>query len=123
MRRGVTHGDRINKMNAFNILSDPVRRSILEQLARRALSSGEVVQLVGQEFGISQSAISQHLKVLRENGFAVVRVDGARRIYSLDTTGLEDIDEWLAPFRKFWEPKFEALAKEVARGKKQKRKK
>jgi len=109
-------------MNAFNILSDPVRRRILEQLSDRALSSGEVVEIVGGEFGITQSAISQHLKVLRENGFATVSIDGARRIYSLDTTGLQDIDQWLEPFRGFWEPKFDALAKEVARGKQTRKK-
>ncbi len=109
-------------MNAFNILSDPVRRRILEQLANQALSSGEVVDVVGKEFKISQSAISQHLKVLRENGFAIVSVNGARRVYSLDTSGLEDINDWLDPFRKFWEPKFDALAKEVARGKRKRRK-
>lgn len=109
-------------MNAFGILSDPVRRRILEHLSEQALSSGEVVEVVGEEFGITQSAISQHLKVLRDNGFAVVSVDGARRIYSLETTGLEDIDDWLEPFRHFWEPKFRALAKEIARGKRKRRK-
>ena len=109
-------------MNSFSILSDPVRRRILEHLSDQALSSGEVVDVVGEEFGITQSAISQHLKVLRENGFAVVRVDGPRRIYSLDTTGLENIDQWLDPFRRFWEPKFQALAKEVARGKQKRNK-
>ena len=108
-------------MRAFSILSDPVRRRILERLSDRALSAGEVVDSVGEEFGITQSAISQHLKVLRENGFARVRVDRARRIYSLDTSGLEDIDQWLAPFRRFWEPKFEALAEEVERGKKKRK--
>lgn len=110
-------------MQAFAILSDPVRRRILEHLRVQDLSSGEVVTTVGAEFGISQSAISQHLKVLRENRFANVHVDGARRIYSLEPTGLEDIDQWLAPFRQFWEPKFAALAKEVERGRKKKRKK
>ena len=95
-------------MQAFTILSDPVRRRILERLSNRDLSSGEVVDCVGQEFGITQSAISQHLKVLRENRFANVRVDGARRIYSLEPGGLEDIDQWLAPFRRFWDPKFAA---------------
>ena len=109
-------------MEAFTILSDPVRRRILERLSVRDLSSGEVVSSVGEEFGITQSAISQHLKVLRENRFAKVRVDGARRIYSLEPSGLEDIDQWLAPFRRFWEPKFSALAKEVERGKKKRRK-
>jgi len=105
-------------MHAFAILSDPVRRRILEHLGDRDLSSGAVVDGVGKEFGITQSAISQHLKVLRENGFARVRVDGARRIYSLEPRGLEDIDRWLAPFRRFWEPKFTALAQEVEREKK-----
>ena len=109
-------------MNAFNILSDPVRRRILEHLSKQALSSGEVVDVVGEEFGITQSAISQHLKVLRENGFATVSIDGARRIYSLETTGLEDIAFWLEPFRRFWDPKFEALAKEVERGKQNRKK-
>lgn len=105
-------------MNAFYILSDPVRRRILEHLSVQSLSSGQVVDVVGEEFNITQSAISQQLKVLREHKFANVEIDGSRRIYSLDTTGLQDIDAWLAPFRRFWEPKFEALAKEVERGKK-----
>ncbi len=109
-------------MNVFSILSDPVRRRILERLIDRDLSSGEVVDVVGQEFGITQSAISQHLKLLRDNGFASVSVEGTRRIYSLETTGLQDLDQWLSPFRRFWGPKFEALAKEVARGKKKRRK-
>lgn len=108
-------------MHAFAVLADPVRRSIVEQLMDQDLASGEIVASVGGEFGISQSAISQQLKVLRENGFATVAVDGNRRIYSLDSTGFEQLDEWLAPFRRFWAPKFEALAKEVARGKRSKK--
>jgi len=109
-------------MHAFDILSDPVRRRILELLSDHDLSSGEVVEVIREEFGITQSAVSQHLGILRENGFASVSIDGARRIYALDTTGLEDIDKWLAPFRRFWTPKFEALATEVARGKRKRRK-
>ena len=109
-------------MNAFVILGDPVRRRILELLAGEPLSSGQVVDSVRSEFSITQSAISQHLKILRENGFATVQADGARRIYQLDTTGLEDIDQWLTPFRRFWEPKFQALAKEIERGKRKRKK-
>lgn len=108
-------------MNAFSILGDPVRRRILEHLAIDSMTSGEVVNVVGEEFDITQSAISQHLKLLRENGFAKVAPDGTRRIYSLEPKGFEDIEHWLAPFRRFWGPKFEALAKEVERGKKKKR--
>ena len=104
-------------MHAFAVLADPVRRSIVEQLMERERSSGEIVDTTGADFGISQSAISQQLKVLRENGFATVAVDGNRRIYSLNSEGFEQLDEWLAPFRRYWAPKFEALAKEVARKK------
>ncbi|MEO1526653.1 MAG: metalloregulator ArsR/SmtB family transcription factor [Planctomycetota bacterium] len=109
-------------MHAFAVLADPVRRSIVEHLMSRQLSSGQIVEAVGGEFGISQSAISQQLKVLRENGFATVAIDGNRRIYSLDSTGFEQMDEWLMPFRRFWAPKFKSLAKEVARGKSVKKK-
>ena len=109
-------------MHAFAVLADPVRRCIVEQLLEQELTSGEIVNTVGNQFGISQSAVSQQLKVLRENGFAHVAIDGNRRIYSLDSTGIEQLDEWLAPFRRFWAPKFEALAKEVAQGKREKKK-
>lgn len=109
-------------MHAFAVLSDPVRRCIVERLMDQELSSGEIVDVVGGQFGISQSAISQQLKVLRENGFATVTIDGNRRLYSLDSTGFEEMDEWLAPFRRFWASKFDALAKEISRGKRAKRK-
>ena len=84
-------------MHAFAVLADPVRRCIVEQLMDRTHSSGELVDTVGEKFGISQSAISQQLKVLRENGFASVAIDGNRRLYSLDSKGFEQMDEWLAP--------------------------
>ncbi len=105
-------------MHAFDVLGDPVRRRVLELLSAEVLSSGEIVDVIHTEFGISQSGVSQHLKVLRENGFAQVTIVGAHRVYALDTSGLEEIDEWLSPFRQFWTPKFEALATEVSRGKK-----
>lgn len=104
-------------MHAFDVLGDPVRRRILELLAEGEHASGEVVAVIGQEFGITQAGVSQHLKVLRENGFAAVRPEGTRRIYSVNTAPLQDIDEWLETFRHFWEPKLDALATEVARGK------
>lgn len=105
-------------MHAFDVLGDPVRRRILELLAEGEHASGEVVAVVQREFGITQSAVSQHLKVLRDNGFATVRVDGARRLYAVDATPLAEVDAWLDRFRAFWTPKLDALATEVARGKK-----
>ncbi|CAM3348128.1 MULTISPECIES: ArsR/SmtB family transcription factor [Corallococcus] len=105
-------------MHAFDVLGDPVRRRILELLAEGEHASGEVVAVVQREFGITQSAVSQHLKVLRDNGFATVRVDGARRLYAVDAAPLAEVDAWLDRFRAFWTPKLDALATEVARGKK-----
>jgi DNA-binding transcriptional ArsR family regulator len=108
-------------MHAFDVLGDPVRRRILELLARGENSSGDIVAVIEREFGITQSAVSQHLRVLRDNGFASVRSEGTRRLYSVQTGRLREVDAWLEQFRGFWEHKLDALATEVARGKRQKR--
>ena len=108
-------------MNAFDILGDPVRRRILELLSSGELSAGELVADVQREFGISQPAVSQHLRVLRENGFATVRSAGARRIYAVDAAPLQDLDRWLDPYRKFWSQRLDALATEIARGKRERK--
>ena len=108
-------------MHAFDIFGNPVRRRILELLGQGEHSSGEVVEVVQREFGITQAAVSQHLKVLRDNGFASVRVDGARRIYAVESKPLRDMDAWLNRFRQLWQPKLEALATEIARGKRKRR--
>ena len=104
-------------MHAFDVLGDPVRRRILELLAERKHASGEVVAVIAKEFGISQAGVSQHLKVLRTNGFARVEPIGTRRVYTLDPTPLKGVDDWLERFRVFWPHKLEALATEIARGK------
>jgi DNA-binding transcriptional ArsR family regulator len=104
-------------MHAFDVLGDPVRRRILELLAEGERSSGEIVEVVRREYGISQPAVSQHLRTLRESGFATVRVDGARRIYAVDAAPLREVDAWVGRFRGFWQHKLDALATEIARGK------
>ncbi|HET6613914.1 MAG TPA: metalloregulator ArsR/SmtB family transcription factor [Kofleriaceae bacterium] len=104
-------------MHAFNVLGDPVRRRILELLADGEHTSGAVVDVISTEVGITQSAVSQHLKVLRDSGFATVRAEGARRIYAVNARPLAEIDQWLDRFRRFWGPPLEALATEIARGK------
>ena len=108
-------------MHAFDVLGDPVRRRILELLAEGEHSAGEAADVIRHEFSITQAAVSQHLKVLRDNGFASVRVDGARRIYAVDAKPLKDVDAWLQRFRRFWEPKLDALATEIARGKRKRK--
>lgn len=109
-------------MHAFDVLGDPVRRRILELLAEGEHASGEVVDVIAGEFGITQPAISQQLKVLRDSGFATVRADGTRRLYTIDTRPLAEVDRWLEQFRRFWAPRLEALATEIARGKRSRRK-
>jgi DNA-binding transcriptional ArsR family regulator len=108
-------------MHALDVLGDPVRRRILELLAECEHSSGEVVNVIHAEFGITQAAVSQQLRVLRENGFASVRSEGTKRIYAVETAPIREIDQWLERFRCHWEPKLDALATEVARGKRQRR--
>jgi DNA-binding transcriptional ArsR family regulator len=104
-------------MHAFDVLGDPVRRRLLELLAEGERSSGDMTAIVQGEFGISQPAVSQHLKVLRDAGFATVRVQGPRRIYAVEAEPMREVDLWLDRFRMFWAPKLEALATEDARGK------
>lgn len=108
-------------MHAFDVLGDPVRRRILELLSDGELTSGAMVTVIQEEFGISQPAVSQHLRVLRESGFATVRADGTRRLYSVDSTPLQEVDQWLQRFRRFWTPHLDALATEIARGKRARR--
>lgn len=109
-------------MHAFDILGDPVRRRILELLLEDEQSSGQIVAVIASEFGISQPAVSQHLRVLRENGFARVRAEGTRRLYAVETAPLQDVDRWLKPFRAFWNQRLDALGTELARGRRHERK-
>jgi DNA-binding transcriptional ArsR family regulator len=108
-------------VHAFDVLGDPVRRRILELLAEGELASGHVSEVIQAEFGISQPAVSQHLRVLRESGFATVRPQGARRLYAVSPEPLRDVDAWLERFRRFWTPHLDALATELARGRRQRR--
>ncbi len=108
-------------MHAFDVLGDPVRRRILEVLAAHEHASGEIVDIVAAEFHITQAAVSQHLKVLRDSGFATVRASGSRRLYALDTAPMQEVDAWLEHFRGFWTRPLAALHTEIARGKRQRR--
>jgi DNA-binding transcriptional ArsR family regulator len=103
-------------VHAFDVLGDPVRRRILELLADGERTSGAVVATIRQEFGISQPAVSQHLRVLRDSGFTTVRAEGTRRFYAVDTAPFREVDQWLERFRRFWSQHLDALATEVARG-------
>ena len=108
-------------MHAFDVLGDQVRRRILELLAAGELTSGDLTATVRDEFGISQPAVSQHLRVLREHGFASVRPDGARRLYAVRPEPFQEVDAWLDAFLRFWTPPLDALATELARGRRKDR--
>src|SRR5690348_132396 len=99
-------------MHAFDVLGDPVRRRILELLADGEQTSGAVCEVIQGEFGISQPAVSMHLRVLRETGFASVRPEGARRLYAVKPEPLRDVEQWLERFRRFWAQPLDALATE-----------
>ena len=108
-------------MHAFDVLRDPVRRRILELLADGEQSSGAVTEVVRGEFGISQPGVSQHLKVLRETGFVTVRAAGPRRLYTVEPAALQEVDDWLRRFRHAWDNPLDALATELARGRRERR--
>lgn len=92
-------------MQAFAALADPTRRQIVELLARGERSAGDLAR----RFTITQPAVSQHLRALRDAGLVRVRRDAQRRIYSLDARGLAEIDAWLSRYRAFWSTRLDAL--------------
>ncbi|WP_039805376.1 ArsR/SmtB family transcription factor [Nocardia araoensis] len=108
----------------FEALGDPVRRFILELVAAEEQPAGALVAAVQQRAPISQPGVSQHLKVLRDAGLVLVRAEGTRRIYALDPTGVDAARAWLTgladPMRQFAQP-LDALATEIARGKRARR--
>jgi DNA-binding transcriptional ArsR family regulator len=108
-------------MLAFDVLGDPVRRRILELLVDGERTSGDITSVIQGEFGISQPGVSQHLRVLREAGFAEVRADGPRRFYTIESAGLAEVDTWLDRFRHAWDNPLDALGTELARGRRERR--
>lgn len=110
-------------MHALDILGDPVRRRILELLADGEQPATAVARDIQAEFGISQPAVSQHLRVLRESGFTSVRADGTRRLYAVRPAPLQEAALWLEHFRTFWDQRLDALGTELTRGQRRPRQK
>ena len=96
-------------MRALTALADPTRRQIIEMLAGGERTAGDIVR----QFDVSAPAISQHLKVLKEARLVTVRADAQRRIYALDTAGIDEIDAWLSGIRRFWRGRLDALEREL----------
>ncbi len=90
---------------AFDVLAEPSRRRILDLLLERERSVNELADLIG----LSQPSISKHLKTLREAGLVRVRQDAQWRWYQIDAALLAEIDAWLAPYRRYWNDRLDAL--------------
>jgi DNA-binding transcriptional ArsR family regulator len=93
----------------FTALSDPARRRILELLRERERPVGELVQ----HLRLSQPGVSKHLRVLREAGLVSVRQDGRRRVYALEPQPIAELDAWLAPYRRLWGDRLDALERHL----------
>ena len=104
-------------VEALAALADPVRRELVDLLARGELAAGE---LAGR-FPVSRPAISRHLRVLREAGLVTSRAEGKRRLYALDPRPLRELDAWLEPYRDLWAQRLDALDTEIARGRRARR--
>ena len=96
-------------MTLFDVLSDGSRRQILDLLLERERS---VSELVGS-LGMSQPAVSKHLRVLRDAGLVKVRVDAQKRWYGLDAKPLAEVDAWLSPYRRYWADRLDELERSL----------
>jgi DNA-binding transcriptional ArsR family regulator len=97
--------------SAFAILAEPNRRAMLILLATSERSVGELER----QLRMPQPSVSKHLRVLREAGFVESRVDGQSRVYRLRPEPLMEVDSWLAPFRRFWSARVDALERHLDR--------
>ena len=96
---------------AFEIIAEPNRRAILSLL----VSSQQSVGQIERQLRMSQPTVSKHLRVLREAGFVESTVDAQRRLYRLKPESLQEVDAWLAPFRRFWSAHLDALERHLDR--------
>lgn len=114
---------------AFDALGDPIRRRIMELLGEGERPAGAVAEILREHSAsgerghraISQPAVSQHLKVLREAGLVTVRAEGTRRYYGVDDEGLAAVRLWLERFADGFSGPLDALETELARGKRERR--
>ncbi len=98
-------------MESFEIIAEPNRRAILGLLVTSQQSVGEIER----QLGMSQPTVSKHLRVLREAGFVESTVDAQRRLYRLKPEPLQEVDMWLAQFRRFWSAHVDALERHLDR--------
>jgi DNA-binding transcriptional ArsR family regulator len=98
-------------VDIFEVIAEPHRRAVLDRLAERAHTAGE---LVGELPTLSQPAVSRHLRVLREAGLVDVEARGQHRLYSLRAEPLAELDGWLARYRRFWTAHLDDLERHLS---------
>jgi DNA-binding transcriptional ArsR family regulator len=96
-------------MSVFEVLAEPHRRRILDLVRDEERPVGELVEVMG----LSQPAVSKHLRVLRDSGLVDARVDAQRRLYRARTAALREIDEWLEPYRRMWAESLDDLGRHL----------
>lgn len=102
-------------MTTFAVLADPVRRRLVEELAGGARTAGELCAVGDEVFGISQPAVSNQLRRLRDGGLVTVRADGSSRVYELRPGALDEVTAWVDRYARLWPGRLEALETELAR--------
>ncbi len=102
------------------MLGDPIRRRLIELLAGGETTAGDLTKVVMAEFGVTQPAVSRHLRILRQSGFADARPQGSRRLYSIRSEPFSEIEQWLDRHGRFWNQALDALETELVRGRRPK---
>lgn len=108
-------------MHALDVLGDPIRRRLVELLAAGDQTAGELTEIIREEFGVGQPAVSNQLRVLRETGFARSSAVGTRRLYSIDGRRMAEVEAWVTRHRGFWTQRLDALDTEITRGQRARR--
>lgn len=106
-------------MDTFSAVADPTRRAMLDMLALRDRSAGDIVSTFSQ---ISQPAVSKHLRILRNAGLVNVQIHAQQRIYSLQPKALAELDAWIAKYKAFWSDNLDALEQHLSKNKGAKKK-
>ena len=97
--------------SAFTVLAEPSRRAILTLLASGERSVGDLESALN----LSQPSVSKHLRVLRDAGFVEATIDAQRRVYRIRPEPLQEVDAWMAPFRRYWSARVDALERHLHR--------
>lgn len=108
-------------MSIFAVLADPVRRRLVEELATEERTAGELCAIGAEEFGISQPAVSNQLRRLRDSGLVTAHARGASRVYELTPGAFEEMTAWVDRYGRLWPGRLEALDTELARGRRRSR--